>query len=725
VSETADARPDVLAVPHLEQDLRGAPAAIPAPRESPGRATPVAGGLWLSEALVGGLVATLAVVAWLSLVLAHLGAHSLGAVAALSGAVAAAAALGLARVRRLRVPVRIDRVGVAGTVAVGALAAVMFFPGFHYGASDKDPGGYVAHAMEIARTGDYAFYDPASDPARIGSVQLASPGARFPGMWRQGTDTIVPQFFHLWPALLATAYDVGGDNGLSGVAPLCGVLAVCALALATRRAVAAAHPPAAGLVAGGVAGLLLATNMLEVWQAKYPTTEISAQMLFAGTLLGAVVALTTGWAPAAFLAGALCGIGFLDRADDLALLLLAAALGAVLVALNRFDRRAGAFALGLGVVLPHALWQAYSPAAAASYAAANHVPGLLEVAALVAGLFAVAVAARWLLPPRAPAAGRLAAAGRPARQRAAGAAVLVAAAGLLALGFLRPRLFGADYAYFAGQGRRRTYDEQSLDRLGWFVGRPTYLVALAGLAVVALRRWSAALWTLAVPTCAMLPLYAWHTRNSTQLMWWTRRYVPTVLPGLLVLVAIAAGTALVALGARRWTRRVLVGAPALVVVTALAGFFLTASLPLRHHDEMGGSFAITRQLAALAGPGKGSASHPGAVGVFLWPRERCCYAETDLFAGALWVGRGQLSALLPADAARWPSYVGQFVRGFPGSPVFVVTHGTAPPKLAGRRLSVARRFDTALSIWQVSDVARPSHAIPIPVDFTVWRLEGT
>ncbi|MGF7233547.1 MAG: hypothetical protein ACQSGP_01100, partial [Frankia sp.] len=258
----------------------------------------------------------------------------------------------------------------------------------------------------------------------------------------------------------------------------------------------------------------------------------------------------------------------------------------------------------------------------------------------------------------------------------------------------------------------------------------TYLLALGGLGLVALRRWSAGLWVLATPAGLLLALYAWHTRNSTQLMWWSRRYVPTVLPGVLILVAIAVGAALMALAARRWTGRLLVGGPALAAAAGLVGFFLTTSLPLRHHDELGGSFAITRQLAALAAPASGAAPAPGAApstapGVFLWPREPCCYSATDLFAGAVWVGRGQQSALLPADGTRWPAYVGQFVHGFPGSPIFVVGAGTARPRLPGRRLTVARRFVTTLPLWQVSDTARPNHAVQVPVDFTVWRLVGT
>ena len=83
----------------------------------------------------------------------------------------------------------------------------MVFPGFHYGVTDKDPGGYVAHAMSIARTGSYKIIDPTLDGRIPGGPVLTSPGARFPGVWERGdgSDVIIPQFYHLWPALMAVS----------------------------------------------------------------------------------------------------------------------------------------------------------------------------------------------------------------------------------------------------------------------------------------------------------------------------------------------------------------------------------------------------------------------------------------------------------------------------------------------------------------------------------------
>jgi len=59
----------------------------------------------------------------------------------------------------------------------------------------------------------------------------------------------------------------------------------------------------AGPVAGAVAAAVLGLDMFQVWQAKYPTTEISTQLFFVLAILALVVAVKTRWWPPAALAG--------------------------------------------------------------------------------------------------------------------------------------------------------------------------------------------------------------------------------------------------------------------------------------------------------------------------------------------------------------------------------------------------------------------------------------
>jgi len=713
-----------------------APAAAPAPTPE----TRPAPALYLSELVVGLVVVWLALIAWAGLALAHLGHYKLGTALALSiaGTLLVVAVTWITgRVRSgagaARPRLALDTDGLMMVAGLAVVAALLFFPGSSYGIGDKDPGAYVNHGISIARTGSYSIKDPTLDTARVPYVALYSPGARFPAEWINSVSAhlIVPQFYHLWPAALASAYAAFGFHGVANLTPLCGVLAVLLLALAVRRAFGARF----GTLAGALTGLLLAANMLEVWHAKYPTTEMFTQMLLAGALLGVVVALRTGWRPAAGIAGLLLGISYLARPDSVLLVLLAVGVGCVLIAAGRFDGRAGAFAIGLGVTVPHALYQAYHTAE--RYTLSNNIPKLRTLAVVVAVPILAAFALRRFAPgfgrrvvswlecrrPSVQASEAMPSTGGRGRrlQVALGLAIVGVAGVLMVVGFLRPRLFGANYFNWNGQ-ILRSYDEQSLRRLSWFLTLPGFALMGAGLALLALRRWRAAAWALVVPALCLFPIYAWHADNSSRLMWWSRRYVPVVLPGLIVLIVVALATGLTLTAWRRgwrppawgvWAVRAAAGAATL----GLLAVFLGQSLPLRHHHEMDGSFQLTQQIAAVSG------NHQG---VFLWQKANHPLLPAALFGAGVWMQQGQVSAMLPGTTD--PGYVRAFEQGFPGQPVYLVWSGAGPPpdyQQRGISLRQVLRIQTNLPMWDESDTMRPAASHTIPVDLSVWQVVGT
>ena len=691
---------------HTRRGLRTLPAVTSTARDRPA--------VRALDLLAGGALLVVALVGWSSLALAHVGAHALPAVLGLS-AVALAGVVLLAR--RCPVRVRADVPGLLVALACAAVAAALTVPGFSYGVADKDPGGYVSHAMAISASGDYSLTDPllataGRDPTF--PVQLTSPGARFAGVWVRDASTglVVPQFYHLWPALLATANDAGGRPALLATVPLPGALSVLALCALLRRVGDELLGSAGGLVASGAGGLLLATSMLQVWQARYPTTEVLAQALYVGALLGVVVAVQTGWRPAAGAAGLLVGVGWLTRADGLLLVLLSVGAGAALLATRREDARAGWFAAGLAVVAPHALLQAYD--LAATYSRANGIPAPPVLAALVGGCLVGAAVLRF--PLAAPVARALTALRGRRTQVVLGLALVCAAGALMALGYLRPRLFGADFFDYNGR-RVRSYDEAVMARLTWFVTLPGFALALAGLAVVALHRWRTAAWVVVAPTLVLFPLYGYRALNSTRLLWWTRRYVPTVLPGLLVLLALALAFFVV----WRLRGRRLTAVPALLALTGLIAVALSQSLPLRAHDEWRGSFALTQQIADLADEGDG---------VFLWELDQgCCAGPTRLLAVPVWLQHGQLSGLLPSDAAlavdgrARETVLDRYAARFAGSSLFVVADGgRLPAGIDPARVEPVLDRRVALPMWEESDVERPDEARSVPVHVSVWRV---
>jgi hypothetical protein len=295
-------------------------------------------------------------------------------------------------------------------------------------------------------------------------------------------------------------------------------------------------------------------------------------------------------------------------------------------------------------------------------------------------------------------------------QRRVGLVALGGTLLLFAAGVLRP-LWGPDFFYY-GSRLTRSYDELNLHRLSWFFSWPGLLLIVAGVGVIGLRRWTLPGWLVAVPTIGLLVLYAWHARNSPYFMWVGRRFVATVLPGMVLLMVVA----LAALWAWRWRGRTRVGAPAAALLLAfLAAVQLNQSLPLRSHDEWAGSYGINQAVSALSGDQRG---------VYLWaPARACCVAPQALFAPTVWLVEDEDSTLLPRNQAQVPAYVRRYVQTFADRPVFLVYEaGTLPPPLPGLTTTVAGRFAGTMPHWVESSISRPANAQQVPYDFTVYRV---
>jgi hypothetical protein len=235
--------------------------------------------------------------------------------------------------------------------------------------------------------------------------------------------------------------------------------------------------------------------------------------------------------------------------------------------------------------------------------------------------------------------------------------------------------------------------------------------------VVALRRWHASVWAVVLPTLPIFALYGFTASNSTRMLWWTRRYVPTVLPGIVVLLALAIAFLVV----WRFRGRAVTALPAVAALAGLVAFFLSQSLPLRAHDEWKGSFALTQEVADLSG---------GADGVYLWEYDQgCCASVTQLLATPVWLQHGQLSGLLPSnsalalDGAARMTVLDRTARRFPGQPLFVVADaGELPDGIDPARVALVMDREVVLPMWEESDLERPDEAREVPVHVSVWRV---
>lgn len=594
---------------------------------------------------------------------------------------------------------RLVVVGVLG-MAVGA---VMLFPGFQYATSDRDPGGYVEIAAAIQRHHSLEFTDPMTSPSLPAVARMPSVQQGWPGLWWKpgSSDVIYPQFYHLWPALLASAKDVGGWTGLFDVGPLVGVIAIGLVICIARRL--------GGFIAAIVAGAGLATNMLQVWQAKYPSAEIFGQMLFVAGVLAVILAVRHGWRSAAFVGGLMVGLAYLERADGLLTVLVAFGFVSVLIAARRWDSRVTAFFLGLLVLLPYGFYQAYT--LAGRYTLVNNIPTRNKVLFAIVGMLLIGLLLAW---QRRAVAWAMSWGSSGRRQQVIGVVFVAVCAVLMVVGFLRPKIFGDDYA-FSGTMRYRTYDEISLVRLSWFISLAGFALLGAGIVWVAMRRWRMDSWVVGLTTVGFLTVFCWHVRNSPYLMWAFRRFVTTVLP--LMFVLIGCGVAWCAWVLRKKLPEPAVRVGVAVVVLALSGFYLTESVPLRSHDENGGSVELVHEISDL------SAGHQG---VYIWdPGGACCARPSLLFGGSLFTIGGQNSALGPTDPDQLAALLQYYAKrpDVGEHPVFYIRNGSPNGfTLPGLHLSVAKEFAGRLPHWEETYISRPKRDVGYYYDITVYRV---
>lgn len=583
------------------------------------------------------------------------------------------------------------------------LAALLLFPGFRYGAGDKDPGIYVLHAQAIADSGELLIE---RSPLQMAGVftQDDTDGTQWRGFEPAGDDTtITPSFYHLWPALLATSFDVVGFRTLMIAVPLLGLLAVLLMFSLARRLV----PP----WVAGVASLLLASNFMQVWQARYPTTEVLAQVLFLAALLGVVAAVQTRAVPLALLAGTLVSVGFLARGEGVLLVMAALLAAGVAVAADVQRRIAGWFGAGVLWLLPLAMYQAY--VVAERYTRVNSVPGATTLlAAVLAAAGIAAVGLRWG-GVRTGWSRFVEFVGRDRVAFRVRVAASVVAVGLFVVGVIRPA-FGEHMVLYLGTPIR-SYDEESLHRLALFFGWPALVLMVLGFLWAVWARWSAVRTIVVSLSVGFLVLFLYKARNSPQMMWWCRRFIPSAVPAIVLLAAMSLCAVVVL--KPQW-RRIGLGAVALVLAFTVVQQ-TRQSWALRPHDEKGGAYGVALSVAATSGD---------ARGVFLWESGPCCESPVLLFGSPTWIFGHVDSAHLPHEREEWPAFVDNVVAAAGEQPVYLVTSGATPMPTdlpAGLSIELAKRITGGIPVWEERNDVRPQTPRVIGYDLTIYRVTPT
>ena len=221
----------------------------------------------------------------------------------------------------------VNRWEIAALGLWALVAAWLYFRPHEFILGGADAGVYVNLGANIARTGGILIHDPtlaALDPSLYPSLLRPLPPGELtpyylmPAFYVPATPAglIIPQFYPLHPVWQAVAYALGGLRAELLITPLWGFLGALAVYFTTRRLW--------GWRAGMLALAALSVTALQVWFARYPTTEMLTQYLL-WTGIWALIAWMDKQEPRglwAALAGAALGQVFLTRIDAYFLLVL-------------------------------------------------------------------------------------------------------------------------------------------------------------------------------------------------------------------------------------------------------------------------------------------------------------------------------------------------------------------------------------------------------------------
>lgn len=468
-------------------------------------------------------------------------------------------------------------------LAIGLGALWLYQPPSEYIIGGKDPGVYVNAGVQIAQGGSIVFRDSTAAGLPVAMRPLFFPqhmgqpyySPRFMGFFLLDPDagTVVDQFPHLYPVAIAIGYGVNGLLGVREASIFAAVAGVLALYFLVTRL--------GGRVAGAAAASLMAINVIEVWYARYPNSEVLTQALGIAALLAVARAHVDEDPFFAPVAAALLGLLPFARFDAILFAGLAAA-GPVLLWIGG-DRLRWFFLVPLAALGGAFVW--YFVTIVAPYAALPRDWMRLHQVAIVVGTVLGAIALgllRWLIQSR------------PSRH------------GLL---FWVPRtllavtLALAAYAWFlrAPGGALAAHDAYSFRAFGWYVGPPVLVLATIGLAMAMTSRFWLDPSTFMV-FIGLSTFVFYRLRIVPEHFWAARRFVPIILPG----VCLAVAWALVPAATRgaSLSRRV-AGATRqlvrLVLFVLVAWSFWSATSAIRRHVEFGGIEGKLDRIAARFG----------------------------------------------------------------------------------------------------------------------------
>lgn len=479
---------------------------------------------------------------------------------------------------------QVTRSSVGYTLAAAAFAVIWFGYNLRYTAQDvyatRDPATYtiagrwlVNHASLVIHTHPELFGSPPG--AQLGTDSY----------WNVSSDVVNAQANHLLPALLGLAGSTFGTGVIFKANVAIGALALLVFFGLARRVV---NGPLALL-----AMAVIAVSMPFIYVSRDTFTEPLTMLFLIGSLALLMRALASHRIAEFALAGLAAGSAAMVRVDSYTALVAVIVAAALLVASAPAGAHRGAVVRGLTLLAGAGVtglvgWLDLVHLSRQYYGSQHH-----NIMLALFAVFVVLVAAP----------GAVALAWRPTarrwltrddiRRRASTGAIAVLVAVFVGLatrplwteghGGFNQNLVNMQRRWNAAVDGTRTYSEQTVHWLAMYLGWPTVVLAVAGYAlliVALIRRRAYALCAAVTMGLSMSALYLWNSEITPDQPWAMRRYVPVIVP----LLVLAAAVAIQALWrSDRW-RAVLRPPAAAVAVIALVLPAVT-SWPMRHVRE--------------------------------------------------------------------------------------------------------------------------------------------
>ncbi len=513
---------------------------------------------------------------------------------------------------------------LAGVFAVGAMAVNALKSGT-YVYVDRDPGVYAVGAKWIALHGTLEV--PGCDAFGTAATKLTCASA---GMYiEQGQSRLEFQFSHYIQVLMAEAYAIGHDRALFAVPAVLGGLGLLAIYAVATRLVANHWYALAAVVALGV-------SLPQVWISRDPYSETSTQVLAWVSIVALLRLYRTPSISLGLFTGLAIGATSATRVDQLLFLVPVPLLFAAAVIRSRYPnspyglgravRAIAAAVIGAAVVAEIGYIDAYYRAG--GYLSVSLLPQFhtLEHALLASAVLAIVLVLVW------PWLGRRSWLPQ-AHNRLISALPILTVALLAALWWIRPVFLharqpgktvdqlaqvqvisGLQTAEHLSLDPLRSYADQTMNWMSWYLGPVALVLAIIGLALLVRRALSApadpaALVVLAVLSFVSL-LYIWSPNITPDQLFAIRRFVPATLP-LLAVSAMVGLESLVGLLRRTEIPAVVMRVvPAFVIAVVFLGA-LGPTIPMRGERSQYGFLPVIRRTCAQIGPNAAVVFAPG------------------------------------------------------------------------------------------------------------------